>query len=147
MTTVILKLQWAFKSSEGLIKTESRSLLPISRIFYSKVMGPQNAHFYQDPGDSDTAGLETTLWDALPKRNSCWTRTSIWRRYSNSSTQLTLTKEQSTTPVRLHEQSLPPEGSAIGLGHPRLDRDTILIRPDLIGWHISRIIHFSNKVG
>lgn len=61
MTTVILKLQWAFKSPEGLIKTKSRSLLPISRIFYSKVMGPQNAHFYQDPGDSNTAGLETTL--------------------------------------------------------------------------------------
>ena len=49
-------------------------------------------------------------------------------------------------PVRLGKQSLPPEGSAGDPSHPNLDRAAVLIRPDLIGWQVSKIIHFSSNV-
>ena len=49
-------------------------------------------------------------------------------------------------PVRLGEQSLPPEGSARDPSQPNLDRAAVLIRPDLIGWQVPKIIHFSSTV-
>lgn len=72
-------------------------------------------------------------------------RMSIWR-HSNSFTQLTLTKDQPPTSVSTGEQSLPPEGSVGDPGHPSVDRATVLIGLDLIGWQIFKIIHFSGKV-